>query len=281
MLALHRRFEEQRIIRSPATRAGLVRNYINDSRGLFVKINAIERVVRGLCCMTPEQAQTITDVILRERFQNILELGFYQGVSTCYIAGALDELGSGHLTTIDLAGARDKQPNVEQLLDRLGLRHFVTPYYEPTSYTWRLMKMLEADPSPRFDFCYLDGAHEWFSDGFAFVLVDRLLQPGGLIIFDDLDWTYDTSPSLKNSARVRRMPADERSTQQVRKVYDLLVKTHPDYGDFAERDHWGYARKRRSSGPQAVSEVRTEKVYEKEYIGLGAAMLKIARRIAR
>src|SRR5262245_52422042 len=66
----------------------LVRNYINDSRGLFVKINAIERVVRGLCCMTPEQAQTITDVILRERFQNILELGFYQGVSTCYIAGA-------------------------------------------------------------------------------------------------------------------------------------------------------------------------------------------------
>ena len=144
-----------------------------------------------------------------------------------------------------------------------------------------LMKMLEDDPSPHFDLCYLDGAHEWFTDGFAFVLVDRLLQPGGLIIFDDLDWTYETSPSLKNTERVRRMPADERSTQQVRKVYELLVKTHPDYGDFTERDGWGYARKRRSSSRQAVNELRTETVYEKEYIGLGAAILQIARRIAR
>jgi hypothetical protein len=50
----------------------------------------------------------------------------------------------------------------------------VNYYFEPTSYTWRMMKMLEEDEGPRFDLCYLDGAHSWFVDGFAFFLIDRL-----------------------------------------------------------------------------------------------------------
>ena len=37
------------------------------------------------------------------------------------------------------------------------------------------MKMLEDDPEPRFDFCYIDGVHNWADDGFAFFLIDRLL----------------------------------------------------------------------------------------------------------
>jgi len=229
--------------------------------------------------MTFEQALTISRLISENSFRSILELGFHHGVSTCYIAGALDELGGGHVTTIDLVGARETKPNVDELLRDLGLRQYVTPYYEPTSYNWRLMKMLEEDPSPRFDFCYIDGAHDWFADGFAFLLLDRLLKPGGLIVFDDLDWSYDVSPSLKNSDRVRRMPTDERSAQGVRKVYELLVKTHPDYDDFMERDGWGYARKKRDALDQRVADVRIEKVYE--HVGLGAALLNLARRVMR
>jgi len=92
--------------------------------------------------------------------------------------------------------------------------------------------MLEEDPITRFDFCYVDGAHSWFVDGFAFFLVDRLLMPGGRIIFDDLNWTYVRSPSLKNTEMVINMPQDERETPQVLKVYELLVKTHSSYSDF-------------------------------------------------
>ena len=53
------------------------------------------------------------------------------------------------------------------------------------------MKMLAQYPSPKFDFCYIDGGHNWSDTGFAFFLVDRLLKSNGIIVFDDLDWTYD------------------------------------------------------------------------------------------
>jgi predicted O-methyltransferase YrrM len=230
--------------------------------------------------MSFEQAQVICDVIAENKFRHILELGFRHGVSTCYMAAALDDLGAGEITTIDLLGAKEAQPNIDALLGDLGLAHLVDVYYEPTSYIWRLMKLLEADDAPRFDFCYIDGAHDWATDGFAFFLVDRLLKPGGLIIFDDMDWTYESSPTLKRTEQVRVMPDEEKKTQQVRKVYDLLVKTHPAYGDFMIKDGWGYARKVSAESLTTPAEVRRETVYEKQYVGVGGAALKILRRLA-
>jgi len=129
------------------------------------------------------------------------------------------------------------------LLDKFNLKDLVQVFYEPTSYTWRLMKLIEEDPTPSFDFCYLDGAHNWYVDGFAFFLVDKLLQNNAWIIFDDLNWTYNTSPSLKNTDRVKNLPEDERSVPQVKKVYDLLVRTHPNYGNSKIKGGWGYAQK--------------------------------------
>lgn len=244
-------------------------------------INKISEIVGAVPHMTFEQAQVMRDVILQNRSQNILELGFRHGVSTCYMAGALNELGSGKITTIDLLSAKDAQPNVEKLLADLGLSRFVTVFYEPTSYVWRLMKMLEEDPSPRFDFCYIDGAHDWATDGFAFFLVDKLLKPGGLVVFDDLEWTYGGSPALKNSEKVRQMPEDEKRTRQVRKVYELLVRTHPAYGEFAVRDAWAFARKTSALPTGTAGEVRKEIVYQPKYVGLGGAILTILRKFSR
>ena len=159
--------------------------------------------------MTFEQAEAITNFITDKHVETILELGFAHGVSTCYMAAALSELGRGSIVTIDLELTRDATPNVEELLDRVGERDRVSVFYEPTSYTWRLMRFLEEDPTPRFDLCYLDGAHTYV-DALAFFLVDRLLRPGGWVIFDDLNWTYATSPVMKDSELVRNMPLERR-----------------------------------------------------------------------
>ena len=59
-----------------------------------------------------------------------------------------------------------------------------------------LMRAIEA--GHKYDFCFIDGAHTWDTDGFAFCLVDRMLRPGGWIIFDDLNWTHAHSPTLAN-----------------------------------------------------------------------------------
>lgn len=230
--------------------------------------------------MEPEQGRELMDLIFEHRFQNILELGFRHGTSTCYMAAALDQLGDGAVTTIDLESAKDADPNIEDLLKRLGLRSYVSVYYEPTSYIWRLMKMLDQEEPPQFDFCYIDGAHDWFTDGFAFFLVDRLLQPGGLIIFDDLDWTFIQSRALRKTEMVRQMPEEERTTPQVRRIYELLVKPHPSYHRFVEKEDWAYAWKA-DSDRSVESEIKTEKVYETKHTGLGALLIKIGKKLRR
>jgi predicted O-methyltransferase YrrM len=219
----------------------------------------VAQIVGDTGYMSPDRGRTMTSFIGEHGLRRALELGFAHGVSTCYIASAVEASGEGSVVSIDLESARLLQPSAEELLERCGLRGLVTLHHEPTSYTWRLMKMLEQDPSPRFDLCYVDGAHSWFVDGFAFFLVDRLLVAGGWFIFDDLEWTYATSPSLGESSSVRTMPREERETAQVAKVYELLVKTHPSYGDFRVQDGWAYARKIKPGAEP--SEVRSEIVY--------------------
>lgn len=206
----------------------------------------VKQIVGNTPNMSIKQALTMTRFIHENECRNVLELGFGHGVSACYIAAALEEAGGGSLVTIDLEMARAREPNIEQLLQGCGFSDQVEFYYEPISYTWRLMKFLE-EGNRLFDLCYVDGAHNWFVDGFAFLLADRLLRPGGWIIFDDLNWSYAATPSLCDCEWVRALPDDVRKTEQVGKVYDLLVRTHPCYGDFLVRDGWAYAHKMRDS----------------------------------
>jgi predicted O-methyltransferase YrrM len=238
-------------------------------------LETIARDLAGIPHMTLPQATAVTELILDNKFQSILELGFRHGVSTCYMAAALRELGEdGHITTIDLVGAQSAEPNIEQLLQRHGLSELVTVFYEPQSYVWRLMKLLEEDPTPRFDMCYIDGAHSWYVDGFAFFLVDKLLKPGGLIILDDLDWTFATY--MYHTPLVAAMPEEEKWVPQVRKVYELLVKPHTSYGRFEQKDGWAYAWKISEEATSQSTVVRSEIVYEK--VGLGQALLEISKK---
>ncbi|MGL5811605.1 MAG: hypothetical protein ACRCYQ_16820, partial [Nocardioides sp.] len=66
---------------------------------------------------------------------------------------------------------------------------------------------------------------------------------GAWVLFDDLDWTYATSPTLSQTELVRSMPEDERNTPQIGKVFELLVKQHSGYGEFCSDGAWGWARK--------------------------------------
>jgi len=204
--------------------------------------------LKGIPYMDLEQAEYIGDLIRKNNVKNVLELGFCHGVSSCYIACALQDT-KGKLTTIDLKRSKNNNPNIETLSKELGLNKLMDIYYEPTSYNWRLMRFLEKKPAPKFDLCYIDGAHNWFTDGFAFFLVDMMLEEGGYIIFDDYNWTYLKSPSLRHTQAVKEMPWDEKCCRQVKKVYDLLVKKHPSYGEFSTFGHWAVARKLKSKTP--------------------------------
>lgn len=243
-----------------------------------MKLEDVKEAVGDTPHMGVEQAVEIQQLISKYDVKDVLELGFCHGVSTCYIAAILESRGAGHIHSIDLEHQRTATPNAPDLLNRLGLAHRATLHFEPTSYTWKLMKMLEESPEPRFDFCYLDGAHSWFVDGLAFFLVERLLRPGGWIIFDDFNWTYAQSPSLSQTDFVRNMPDEEATTPQIKKVFELLVQPHPNFEEFDIRIPWAYARKSVNAGGEAAT-VKTIRYRELQRVGLGAAIQHAGKKL--
>jgi predicted O-methyltransferase YrrM len=209
-------------------------------------IHEVDRRFRDLPYMDLERA-TLLDRFLKEhRLARCLELGFYHGKSSAFIASSLREMGEGHLTTIDLRHSAKRAPNIHEVLAAMELEAWVTVIYEQRSFNWRLLTMLEEEPRPSFDFCYLDAAHTLYETGLGFFMVDKVLAPGGWVVFDDLDFRYETlvKPGEKLPDWLARMTREERQTDQIRKVWELLVKEHPAYDDFFEDGRWAFARKR-------------------------------------
>ncbi len=192
------------------------------------------------------QAKLMRDLIIKHDARDILEIGFFHGKSSAYFAAILEDLGRGHLVTLDKDNARRREPNIEQVLSTLDLTHRVTPIYAHRSYTWEMAKMIQAKPRPQFDLCYCDGGHTWDGTGYGFVLVDILLRPGGWIVFDDIPWTIETAYQTRpgEPKHFRKFSQDERAAPAIKLVFDLLVP-HLGYTDrrILNRGQWGIARK--------------------------------------
>ena len=207
----------------------------------------VYQIVQGYPHMNLGQGRNINEKIRNNGYRRILELGFNWGVSTCYLASAVADEPGGHVVTIDLASRVAFRPGVEGFLEACGLRHAVTVFYEHSSYTWRLRAFLRMGPRPEFDLIYLDGGHLWEPDALAFLLAEQMLRPGGMVIFDDLHWTFGESPYWSDAEAVRNMPADVRDTPHVQEIFDLLVKPHPNIAKTFENSSWGFAIKRKDA----------------------------------
>ncbi|HEY5049691.1 MAG TPA: hypothetical protein VII50_02230, partial [Acidothermaceae bacterium] len=110
----------------------------------------------------------------------------------------------------------------------------------------------------------------------------KLLRPGGWMVFDDLPWTYASSPALSQLPWVQKMSDEERTTPQVQRIFDLLVKTHPAYDLFREEGQWGLAQKAlTTSGTGAEVRIVKEVEVRREKYGLGAVAVKAARKASR
>ena len=210
----------------------------------------IDSQLDGLPFISSDRARSLYDFVIENECRDILELGFAHGKSSCYLGAAVQELGSGSVLTMDLAKARQRSPNIETLLEQTGLSEWVRPIYANRSFTWELMKVIEAATvdgrcRPRFDFCYLDAGHTWDVTGFGFFLVEKLLRPGGWLLFDDLRWTMANSPNPSVREQAARVGEEEATTAQVGKVFSLLVEQHTGFGNLrVDKGNWGWAQKR-------------------------------------
>ena len=88
--------------------------------------------------------------------------------------------------------------------------------------------------SQAYDFIFIDGAKNWSTDGLAVLLAERLLQPGGWLLLDDLGWSYDqhSDSAWHYEIEVAKLSKEERAEPHLRAVYDLLTKTNPAFDQF-------------------------------------------------
>jgi len=220
-----------------------------------VNLETITSHLVGIPFTSPWWGRILYEHILRERPRNCLELGFAHGVSTCYVAAALEAIGDdGVVTAVDRPEDVSHSPSLEDLLQRTGLAHRVRIVREPGGYNWFLKRTIERQSAdgvcePLYDFCFIDGPKNWTVDGLAFFLVDKLLREGATLLFDDYGWTYrdheaDTGYTGTDGIQHSSMTEEQIREPHVRAVFELLVMQHPHYGDFrVQDDRWAWARK--------------------------------------
>ena len=170
------------------------------------------------------------DFIRGTQCRAIAELGIYQGHTSMEFAKYLN--GQGQLDLFDFS---DRVEAVAAELAEAGYTNVKTygcSYKLLDSYNWPLAKLLEADPTPRYDYVFLDGAHTWAIDALSVFLADKLLKVGGYFDFDDYEWTLAGSPSLNPRAfplTAKLYPPEQIESQQVKMLLDIILRRDPRY----------------------------------------------------
>ena len=222
--------------------------------GKEMRFEEVASLVSGVPFISKENGRFLYDLILRERLTSILELGIAHGTATCYMAAALQELGEGSITSVDLAEAKDKfTPSAEEQLEKAGLKKYATVRRMQTGYTWFLHDEIVNNTQDDvcheiYNLCVIDGPKNWTIDGAAFFLVDKLLKKDGWIIFDDYGWTYARANKRRDATdgiTHRSLSKEEQEIPHIREIFELLVKQHPHYGNFVllSDGDWALAQK--------------------------------------
>lgn len=175
----------------------------------------------------------IYQCIVDNRLHACLELGTGYGTTSCIMTAAVEQIGGGRVTTVD--HFLHQPTNVHVLKAHTGMERNPEFVLEKLGYNWYLADLIasrtvEGVCEPLFDFCFLDGAHEWVPDSLAVFLVAKLLKPGGWIVLDDVN--FKLRGCYQGWEKDFGHKADrELDTCQVGMVHDLVLRQHPDFCD--------------------------------------------------
>ena len=211
----------------------------------------IRATLGDLRYMSLVQGEYITNLIKKYKSRDILELGTYHGVSTCYLASAA-KTNNGKVTTVDVPSSLDLKPNINELIIKLSLDN-IEVISQKEGAAWFLKELIKNNK--KFDFIYLDAGHTWNCTGLLFFLSDKVLKPGGLMLFDDLDWTLNKAhPMTPDWAK--KWTNDEKNSAQIGEVWDVLVKQSRNFYQFTRWGSWGICRKKISIKDRVIGLIK-------------------------
>lgn len=152
-----------------------------------------------------ESAREVWDrLVPATRARKILEIGSYEGASTCYLIDNLSIFGGIEIHCVDhwLGGSDHTDLDIEMRAVetrfndnvRMAIANAPNPvdlHIHKQDSLQAMAGLLVAGKRDYFDFIYVDGSHI-ASDVLAdAVLAFSLLKTGGVLVFDDYLWTED------------------------------------------------------------------------------------------
>lgn len=135
-----------------------------------------------------DEAQRLYDVVRRLRPEATLELGLAHGISALAIAQALADNGRGTHFVVD--------PHQSGYWQSVGLANLARAGLDER------VRFFEAFPEdvitsvPRVGFAFVDASHLFDLSILDFVLVDKRLDPGGVVGFHDL-WLRSLNKTVR------------------------------------------------------------------------------------
>lgn len=139
----------------------------------------------GPISVTSERGEFIAGLCRANRPCATLEVGMAWGMSTLHILAALIEAGSarpGCHVVIDPFQSAHFHNAALRTVRETGVAELIEFHEEGSELV--LPRLLEE--GRRFDFVFIDGDHRFDGVFTDFFFVHRLLKPGGIVIFDDL-----------------------------------------------------------------------------------------------
>jgi predicted O-methyltransferase YrrM len=188
-------------------------------------------------------AKPVWDQIIPQlKPQRILEIGSFEGASTCYLIDTLAGERDIELHCIDTweGGIENKEAGVDMdsvearfdanlSIARSRAQKTVTFHKHKNLSTFALASLL-TDPLKRgsFDFVYVDGSHQAPDVLADAVLAFGLLRIGGVMAFDDYLWA-ENLPYGKDPVRSPKIAIDAFTTIYCRKLNILSAPLYQLY----------------------------------------------------
>ncbi|MBR3298105.1 MAG: hypothetical protein IKI64_02765 [Clostridia bacterium] len=171
----------------------------------------------------------------------VAEIGVGQGATSVEIVKLLRTSDSFHFFSFE--------DTVRELYaDLRGLEHCkckLVPFGNSRkycdSYCWNLAQLCLSDSGKGglYDLVYLDGAHSLVFSGLGCALIKKLMKPGGLLVVDDVMWTYDVMRERDPDEfkKLCEMYTDEQmKTAQIEMVVNIFLADDPDWKPVMKTD---------------------------------------------
>ncbi len=142
---------------------------------LLRQMEEFEKQFSAVFAVDRETGLYLYDQVIELKAKKILELGTWRGASSLYMAAALEQLGGGEITTVDVMTTR--YDDATRNIDESGYRNYIKQVKQDAG------EFLKEDKT-KYDLIFLDAEKkkqgEWIKD-----ILKNNCKPGTRIIIDD------------------------------------------------------------------------------------------------